>query len=53
VLRALGLGLYFSDTKSRLLCRFRRPDLRKQPLLMILILWRPRMLCQLVEFVWF
>jgi hypothetical protein len=48
MLGALGLGLY-CDTESRLLCRFRRPSLRKQPLLMILILWRLRMQCLLVE----
>jgi hypothetical protein len=49
VLGALGLGIYFCDTESRLLRRFRRWGLRKQPQLMILILWRLRMQCLLVE----
>jgi hypothetical protein len=50
VLGALGLGFYFCDTESRLLRKFRLPGLRKQPLLMlILILWRLRMQCLLVE----
>ena len=46
---ALGLRLYFCDTESRLLRRFRCLGLRKQPLLMILILWRLRMQCLLME----
>jgi hypothetical protein len=49
VLGAFGLGLYFCDTESRLQRMFRHPGLRKQPLLMILILWRLRMQCLLVE----
>jgi hypothetical protein len=48
VLGVLGLGPYFCDTQSLLLRRFRRPSLRKQPLLMILILWRLRMQCLLM-----
>jgi hypothetical protein len=50
VLGELGLWFYFCDTEGRLLRRFRRPGLRKQPLLMlILILWRLRMQCLLME----
>jgi hypothetical protein len=40
MLGVLGLGPYFCDIESRLLHRFRRLGLCKQPLLMILILWR-------------
>jgi hypothetical protein len=49
VLGVLCLGPYLCDTKSRLLRRFRRLGLRKQPLLMMLILWRPRMRCLLMK----
>jgi hypothetical protein len=48
VLGVLCLGPYLCDTESRLLHRFRRLGLRKQPLLMILILWRPQMQCLLM-----
>jgi hypothetical protein len=41
VLGVWGLGPYLCDTKSQLLHRFRRLGLRKKPLLMMLILWRP------------
>jgi hypothetical protein len=49
MLGVLGLGPYFCDTESWLLRRFRRLGLRKQPLLMILILWRLRMQCLLMK----
>ena len=48
MLGVLCLGPYLCDTESRLLRRFRRLGLRKQPLLMILILWRLRMQCLLM-----
>jgi hypothetical protein len=48
VLEVLGLGPFLCDTESQLLCRFRRLGLRKQPLLMMLILWRPQMRCLLM-----
>jgi hypothetical protein len=38
----LGVNFCFCDTEPRLLRRFRRLGLRKQPLLAILILWRPQ-----------
>jgi hypothetical protein len=46
--RALGVGFYFCDTENQLLRRFRRLGLRKQPLLMVLILWRPPTQCLLI-----
>jgi hypothetical protein len=50
VLGALGLRFYFCYTEGRLLRRSQHPGLRKQPLLMlILILWRLRMQCLLME----
>jgi hypothetical protein len=45
----LGVGPYFCDTESRLLRRFRCLGLRKQPLLMIVILWRLRVQCLLMK----
>jgi hypothetical protein len=48
VLWVLRLEPYLCDTESRLLCRFRCLGLRKQPLLMILILWRLQTHCLLV-----
>jgi hypothetical protein len=48
VFGVLCLGPYLCDTKSRLLRRFRRLGLCKQPLLMILILWRPQTQCLLM-----
>jgi hypothetical protein len=44
----LDVGLYCLDTENRLLRRFRRLGLRKQPLLMILILWRSQPQCLLM-----
>jgi hypothetical protein len=40
--RDLSVNFCFYDTEPRLLRRFRRLGLRKQPLLSILILWRPQ-----------
>jgi hypothetical protein len=40
--RAIGVKFCFCDTETRLLRRFQHMGLRKQPLLMILILWRPQ-----------
>jgi hypothetical protein len=45
VLGVLHVGFCFCDTETRLLRRFRRVGLRKQPLLTILILWRPQPQC--------
>jgi hypothetical protein len=45
----LGLEPYLYDIESQLLRRFRRLGLRKQPLLMMLILWRLRMRCPLMK----
>jgi hypothetical protein len=49
VLGVLGLGPYLCDNDSRLLRRFRHLGLRKQPLLMMLILWQLRMQCLLMK----
>jgi hypothetical protein len=48
-LGVLDVGLHFCDTESWLLRRFRRLGLRKQPLLMIVILWRLRVRCMLMK----
>ena len=47
-LEAWGVGFCFCNTETRLLRRFRRLGLRKQHLLMVLILWWPRMQCLLM-----
>jgi hypothetical protein len=44
----LDVGFCFCDTETRLLRRFCHLVLRKQPLLMVLILWRPRTQCLLM-----
>jgi hypothetical protein len=42
------VGFCFCDTETRLLRRFRRVGLRKQPLLTVLILWWPQPQCLLM-----
>jgi hypothetical protein len=48
VLGVLCLGPVLCDTENRLLRRFRRLGLRKQPLPTILILWRSQTPCLLM-----
>jgi hypothetical protein len=49
-LGSLGLRFLFVNTEGRLLCRFRRLGLRKQPSLMLIpILWWLRTRCPLKE----